>query len=62
MKPIKHPTNSAFKIRHQAGQFEAEYDTMNWLRQSRDPAVQFVGLPDLLLESKKAVVQSSVQG
>lgn len=54
-------TRSAFKIRHQAGQFEAEYDTLNWLRQSRDPASQFIGLPDLLLESKKAVVQSSVR-
>ena len=54
-------TRSAFKIRHQAGQFEAEYDTSNWLRQSRESPAQFIGLTDLLLDSKKSVVLSCVK-
>ena len=46
-------TRSAFKIRHQAGQFEAEYDTSHWLKQSREAPAQFVGSTDLLLDSLK---------
>jgi myosin-18 len=46
-------TRSAFKIRHQSGQFEAEYETSNWLRQSREASAQFIGLSELLMESKK---------
>lgn len=51
-------TRSGFKIRHQHGQFEAEYESANWLMGSREAPPQFTGTASFLAESKKIVIQS----
>ena len=51
-------SRSGFKIRHQHGQFEAEYESASWLMGSREAPPQFTCTANFLSESKKVIIQS----
>ena len=49
-------TRSSFKMRHQLGHYETEYDASQWLQQVREARPQATNLSSLLAGSKKQVV------
>ena len=53
-------SRTAFKVRHQLGHYETEYETSNWLKQSREALPQSSNLTTLLHDSKKQVVKMCV--
>ena len=49
-------TRSSFKVRHQLGHYETEYDASQWLQQVREARPQATQLGSLLSDSKKQVI------